>query len=85
MRQLIYPDKRLIANEEIVSWAMDRRVTDVMNGRNLTAAWVSVETSRSRRGLSTVVHFAVKEPTLEEAVAELSDAGVATFAAQAAT
>lgn len=74
--KLIYPDKRQISDEEVISWARDLRVTAAMNGDTSyesVAAW-------SAEQKTTIITISVPDPTLEEAVAELNDAGVATFA-----
>lgn len=76
--KLIYPDRRQISDDEVISWARDLRVTDAMNGRTDGGDWVSVST-KFENGCTTITTI-VKDPTLDEAVAELSDTGVATFA-----
>ncbi len=77
MPRLIYPEKREISEDEVVSWARDLRVTAVMNGAT-GDEWVSVTTDYD--GVKTTITMVVKDPSFEEAQAELSDAGVATFA-----
>jgi hypothetical protein len=77
MPRLIYPEKREISEDEVVSWARDLRVTAVMNGA-MSDEWVSVTTDYD--GVKTTITTVVKDPSFEEAQAELSDAGVATFA-----
>lgn len=76
--KLLYPEKRDISPEEVIAWARDVRVTDAMSGKtpnlDITTVW-------SSEHKVTKIVITVPDPTLEEAVAELTDIGDATFAA----
>lgn len=77
MLSLIYPEKRHISEADVIAWARDRRVTVAMNGE--MAEWPRSTNFDADRG-ETVITITVKDPTLAEAIDELSDQGVATFA-----
>ncbi len=82
MPRLIYPERREISEEAVIQWAHDLRVTAAMNGETAGGGWVSVSQKTEHHDgalLHTVITTVVKAPSFEEAVAELSDAGVATF------
>lgn len=78
MPRLIYPENRPITEDEAISWAADLRVTAWMNGDTDGEEWIS--TTQRRDGNRTIIETVITDPTFEEAQAELSDAGVATFA-----
>lgn len=81
--KLIYPERREISEAAVIQWGLDQRVTAAMNGDTDGEEWISTSQKTEQHDgqlLHTVITTVIKAPTLDEAVAELSDMGVATFA-----
>ena len=72
---LLYPERRRMRDNDIVQWAFDRRVDKALADAGLADP---AKTPFDDPAIADVVAL-VTCPTLEEAVAELTDAGVATF------
>jgi len=67
VRRLLYPQRRVIQDREIIQWAVDRLVD-----RAIAEAGIEID-------YSEIVSPPVRTPTLAEAIALLEDDGVATF------
>lgn len=72
---LLYPEKRRIMDRDVVRWALDRRIDKALADAGLT----DPEKTPFDDPAVAAVCDRVQTPTLAEAVAELEDAGVATF------
>ena len=74
--ELIYPERRHINTDDVLAWGFDVKVNDAVSDyvRAHGPFDDSVDDSAFEAFVSTVV-----APTLEESIAILEDAGVATF------
>jgi hypothetical protein len=71
---LLYPEKRPIDEATVIGWAHDRLKDDAIDQH--VAARGSVDHDATMQAIAD----AVPAPTLDEAIAYLSDEGICTFA-----